>query len=295
MTIRSFSKSPATAPLMAKAVLPALPVVGLLPWIKHDADELSDFAIERTNVTTDPAHLASYRELCGFGDSEFLPPTYPHLAAFALHLALITDSSFPFAPMGLVHLRNRITQLRPIGIDEPYDVTVRAADLRPHPKGRLVDLLTSVSVDGEEVWNEVTTLLARGSGAAPELSTSALTGSEPPRGVVHWQLASNLGREYAAVSSDRNPIHLYPLTAKAFGFPRNIAHGMWTAARCVAALSNRIGDRIEIDVEFQAPILLPSTVIFGYRLSGDEVRFGIRGQKQDRRHLVGRIRSIQPS
>ena len=56
-----------------------------------------------------------------------------------------------------------------------------------------------------------------------------------PPGGVEWRLPGDLGRRYAAVSGDRNPIHLYALTAKAFGFPRQIAHGMWSKARCLAA------------------------------------------------------------
>ena len=41
------------------------------------------------------------------------------------------------------------------------------------------------------------------------------------------------------MSGDHNPIHLHPLTAKALGYPRQLAHGMWSLARCVAALENR--------------------------------------------------------
>ena len=87
--------------------------------------------------------------MCEFSRGDTLPATYPHMAAFALHMTLMTDTAFPFAPMGLVHLRNRITQHRPIGVDETFDISVTAADLRPHPKGRLIDLLTSASIDGE--------------------------------------------------------------------------------------------------------------------------------------------------
>ena len=70
--------------------------------------------------------------------------------------------------------------------------------------------------------------------------------TQPPATGTTWRLPGDLGRRYAAVSGDHNPIHLYPLTAKAFGFPRQIAHGMWSKARCVAALDEpaaRRGDR----------------------------------------------------
>jgi acyl dehydratase len=289
MTTRSFDKAPSTAPLMLKAVLPAIPVIGGLPGIKHGSSTVPDLVLERRGVGTDPKHLEKYNEVCGFARTDTLPATYPHMAAFALHMTLMTDTAFPFAPVGLVHLRNRITQHRPIRIDETFDVSVTADDLRSHPKGRLVDLLTSASIDGEVVWEEVTTLFSRGREGGEEETSPPLASVEAPEGVVQWKLGGDLGRRYAAVSGDRNPIHLYPITAKAFGFPRNIAHGMWTKAHALAALQNRLPDAYTVDVEFQKPILLPGTVVFGSRSDGGVTTFGVTAARKPATHLVGRI------
>ncbi|MGA8851527.1 MAG: MaoC/PaaZ C-terminal domain-containing protein [Aeromicrobium sp.] len=286
---RTFTSAPSTLPLMLKAVLPALPVVGGLPGIRHQRGNEPDVVLERRGVRTDAAHLAAYREVCGFGPNPALPATYPHMAAFGLHLTLMTDTAFPFAPMGLVHLRNSITQLRPITADETFDVAVRAADLRPHPKGHLIDLVTDVSIGGDAVWREITTLFSRGRGGGAEVSTAPLHGVEAPDGAVQWKLPGDLGRRYGAVSGDRNPIHLYPLTAKAFGFPSNIAHGMWTKANCLATLQSRLPEAYTVDVEFQKPILLPSTVAFGSEKSGDTTTFGVVGVKKASTHLVGQV------
>jgi acyl dehydratase len=289
VTTRSFDKAPSTAPLMLKAVLPAIPVIGGLPGIKHGSSTVPDLVLERREVGTDPKHLEKYNEVCEFGRGGTLPATYPHMAAFALHMTLMTDTAFPFAPVGLVHLRNRVTQHRPIGIDETFDISVTSADLRPHPKGRLVDVLSTASIDGTTVWEEVTTLFSRGPEGGEETSPPPLAGLEAPEGVVHWKLGGDLGRRYGAVSGDRNPIHLYPITAKAFGFPRNIAHGMWTKARSLAALQNKLPDAFTIDVEFKKPILLPSTVVFGHRTDGDVITLGVTGARKPAEHLVGRI------
>ncbi|MDQ3157340.1 MAG: hypothetical protein M3Q98_11530, partial [Actinomycetota bacterium] len=275
--------------LYLKAVLPALPLVGSLPGIKHAKGAVPDLVLERTGVTTDPEHLDAYNDVCGFARGDTLPATYPHMAAFGLHMALMTDTAFPFAPMGLVHLRNSITQHRPIRVDETFDVSVLAADLRPHPKGKLVDLLTTVTIDGETVWEEVTTLFSRGKGGSEETTIAPLKGVEAPNGVVHWRMAGNLGRRYGAVSGDRNPIHLYPITAKAFGFSSNIAHGMWTKAHCLAALQNKLPDAFTVHVEFKKPILLPATTIFGSEETVDGYLFGVKGSKKPVTHLTGRI------
>lgn len=50
----------------------------------------------RSQVTVDPKHLERYRQVCGFRDDGLLPPTYPHILAFPLQMALLTDKRFPF-------------------------------------------------------------------------------------------------------------------------------------------------------------------------------------------------------
>ena len=89
------------------------------------------------------------------------------------------------------------------------------------------------------------------------------------------------------MSGDRNPIHLYPLTAKALGFPRQIAHGMWSKARCVAAIENRLPDAVRVDVAFKKPILLPGTVSFGVARIDDGHAFSLTSPKDGAPHLVG--------
>ncbi len=74
--------------------------------------------------------------------------------------------------------------------------------------------------------------------------------------------ARDLGRRYASVSGDVNLIHIHPLGAKLLGFPSAIAHGMWTKARCLAALEGRLPEAFTVEVSFRRPIVLPATVAF---------------------------------
>src|SRR5699024_7225693 len=156
-----------------------------------------------------------------------------------------------------------------------------AADLRAHRSGTQVDLLGEARVGDDIVWSGRSTYLARGrqpSGTEPSQSgpilpknaeetvqTSPRIGGRPS---ALWRLPAGLGRDYAAVSGDVNPIHLWGLTAKAFGFPRAIAHGMWVHARALAALEGRLPDAYQVSVDFRKPVLLPSTVGFSFVQDG---------------------------
>jgi acyl dehydratase len=92
------------------------------------------------------------------------------------------------------------------------------------------------------------------------------------------------------VSGDRNPIHLWPLTARLFGFPRPIAHGMWTAAASLAALEGWLPRRCRVAVAFSAPVLLPSTVELATSVQPDgAARVLLRSRRSGRAHLLGRV------
>ncbi len=285
--------APATLPLMLKAALPAIPGVNLVPGLRKHGDTLPALALTRHDVPVDREHLSAYAEICGFPLKDTLPLTYPHMLAFGLHLAIMTDGSFPFPAVGTVHLGNSVTQHRPISPSERLQVTARPDHLRRHPKGRVFDLLTTVHSAGELVWEETSTFLRPGGGDASAPAGGVEMADVPRTSGISWKVAGDLGRRYAAVSGDHNPIHLYRLTAKAFGFPRQIAHGMWSKARCLAALDGRLPDAVRVDVAFKKPILLPGTVAFGSRRDDGPAGgydFSLTRPQDGAPHLVGTAR-----
>jgi acyl dehydratase len=287
-TVRVLEQAPPSFPMMLKAALPAVPGVAAIPGVRKTGSALPDLSLVRRAVAVDRDHVDAYAAVCEFPRKDRLPLSYLHMLAFPLHMAMMTDRAFPFPAMGMVHLENTITQHRPTTARERYDVTVSARNLRGHAKGRVFDMVTEVAVDGEVVWDEVSTYLRRGRG-----DETAPTGLDVPlvdEGGVEWRLGADLGRRYAAVSGDRNPIHLYAVTAKAFGFPRQIAHGMWTKARSVAALENRLPDAVSVEVAFKTPVLLPAAVRFSATSTEDGWGFGLVNPRTGAPHLAGRSR-----
>ena len=272
---------------MLKAALQVLPGVNLISGVAKKGGGLPDLTLTRPDRAIDPSHVAAYAEVCDFPARQHLPLTYPHMLAFPLHMGIMTDGSFPFPAIGTVHLANTITQHRLIAPTERLDVSATARNLRPHPKGKLFDLATTVTSGGDTVWESTSEYLRVGAGDR-DLRPEHAPLDVAPAGPVVWRLPGDLGRRYAAVSGDHNPIHLYPLTAKAFGFPRQIAHGMWTKARCVAALDNRLPDAVTVRVEFKKPVFLPGTVALGSRIDDDGFAFSLSRPKDGAPHLVGR-------
>jgi acyl dehydratase len=252
------------------------------------------------DVRADRGRLARYASVCGFAMTERLPPTYPHVLAFPATMALLTRRDFPLPLLGLVHVGNRIVMRRPIDAAEPLSLYLRAADLRPHPAGAAFDVVTIASDRaGEVVWESVGTYLRRDpdrprreAAPAPNLLISTLTAGDPADATVaDWDVPGNTGRRYAAVSGDRNPIHLSAPTARMFGFRTAIAHGMWTKARILAALEPELPPAYTVDVTFRAPVPLPSTVRLTSNPEGKErgICFTLGAPDGARIHLDGTV------
>ncbi len=275
---------------LLRAALPGLPVVGQLPGIKKDRDATAGFALTRPPVRVERAAVEKYALLCGFPVKDTVPLTYPHMLAQPLHLAILTDPRFPVPAIGMVHLENSISQYRRIGVGETLDVRVDVGSPLPHPVGTAWQLTSTITVDGETVWESVSTYLRRGR-RNPDAAWPNELIDVPPSGPV-FALKADLGRRYAAVSGDYNPIHLTALTAKALGFPRQIAHGMWTKARCVAMLENRLPEAVRVDVAFKKPVFLPSAVTYGGRPAEGGYAFSLRKRGSDTLHLLGRTTAL---
>ena len=249
-----------------RAALGSVPVVGG----SRDATSLPAEGVEVSGVAVDVANLAAYTRVCGLRLSDALPLTYPFTMSFPLTMQLMLDPGFPFPAMGSVHLANVIESRRALRVGDELSIRSRAEDLREHPSGLLVDVVTEIRTgetddDDEPAWLQRSTMLnKRRTSLTPARDAPRPPRPEPPtaseigdptvvRSVSEAQIA-----EYAAVSGDRNPIHVSGVGAKAFGFPNVIAHGMWTAATLLGTVEGRIPERARYSVEFGKPVVLPA-------------------------------------
>ena len=133
MADKELRGSPSMLPLFARASLAIIPGASQLPLVGGGGGEVPDQALTRADVAVDRDRLAAYDRVCGFDLSDTLPPTYPHMLAFPLHLALMTDGRFPLPAIGLVHIANAITVHRPLRAAERLSLRVWATPARAPP------------------------------------------------------------------------------------------------------------------------------------------------------------------
>ncbi|MBD0736302.1 MaoC/PaaZ C-terminal domain-containing protein [Streptomyces sp. CBMA29] len=238
-------------------------------------------------VRVDPARLAAYASVCGFPASGAgprplpLPLTYPHVLGFPLAARIMAARAFPLPMLGLVHTSISLVSHAPLTAADRPDITAYAAGLRGHRRGTEVELVTEARLDGEVVWEDRSTYLARhGTDYVAADDTPAHAERPPLPTLAEWRLPADLGRRHARVSRDYNPIHLYPVTARMLGFPRAIVHGMWTVARCAAEVPEATG----LSAAFHSPVLLPATVAYGATADSFELR-----SAPHRLHLTGTV------
>lgn len=295
MSVIEMKDAPSALGFYAKAVINGLSAKG---------GALPALTVSQRDVRIDRAHLAEYNRVCGFALRDTLPSTYLHVLTFALQMRVMTDKAFPFALLGLVHISNDITQRRPVRADDVLRLTTTATNLQPHDKGVTFDLRSEGYVGDEHVWTGVSTYLrrqavAKDSGNTKRPSTAEARTSVKAKKVgaanAYWQVPADIGRRYGAVSGDRNPIHLYAVTAKLLGFPQAIAHGMWTKAAALAAMESILPEAYTVSVQFKLPVLLPAKVAFSNALGASNTSFTVTDARKGKPHLAGTITDLAPA
>jgi hypothetical protein len=232
-------------------------IKALFSWKRgrFQADEFGRYSASISSCVHDG--LSQYCELTGFSNNGFLPITWPHILSGPLHLAIATHSQFPLPAMGLIHLRNRIVAHRPIAVDESLDITCFIDGHRTVAIGIEFDLMTHITVGGICVWESSTTILSRAVPGDGRQRTKWAPSVGLYQRILKWSLPVSLGRDYASISKDYNPIHMYGWSAKLFGFSRPIAHGMCLLAKTANAIWTERPYPIVLTSIFRKPILLP--------------------------------------
>ena len=275
------------------AVYPKM-FMGSKPSLVPDGASVPIIEARMDIVSTRPDKIVAYNKVCGFKDSDYLPITYPHVLATPLHLQILSHEAFPARAMGMVHIENTITRYGSIPNQEILSIRCFIEGHKETDVGQLFAMNTVVSTRDSVVWEEVSTLLARRRGARKSGPTRKKTGDtfadfdQPGTTSSGWNATAGIGRQYAMVSGDFNPIHLSSPTARLLGFRAAIAHGMWSLARSLAEIGEAsLGPQVRVSSNFKTPILLPAWVTFLSRSSEQGTHFLLADHAGQKPHLGG--------
>lgn len=242
--------------------------------------------------------LAKYRKLCGFVDGPTLPLTYPQVLAGPLHIYLLTEPDFPLPALGVVHARQTIEQLQPIGIQDPLALRAWVEGHREVSNGAEIDIHTEATLHDLVVWRSVTTVFCRSKTKGKgETKPKPPNSSIIPHRSLLLRLPEDLGRRYSQLAGDYNPIHLHAISAKLFGFRRAIAHGMWTLARAVAEVQQDVtATELQLQAQFKRPIFLPGKAVLAATRNDSAIDFTLESPDGASTYLAGRLAPLaQPN
>ena len=244
-------------------------------------------------VELDPQDYGAYAALCGFSPDQGVPLTWPYVLSFPLQMRLVMASDFPYRALGLVHLGNQIRQESRLYPGDRLRLTCQSDQLHAHPKGQAFALKTTAERDGAVIWSTVSLYLRRGiEGVGLELERDLvdLPLGKPDHKIASFTADLETARLYAGLSGDANPIHTSAIMSRILGFSGPIAHGMWTKARAISALTEgRSVDVAEAEVSFRNPLLLPAKAELYAASSGTGCDFECRNNDQARTYLRGRL------
>jgi hypothetical protein len=246
----------------------------------------------------DRRELASFRQLSGLPESEYLPMLYPHTISFPLQMAILTHPAFPVPIWNVLQIRNQLLQLAPVPVVQPLDLTVSVAGHRILEKGAEIDLHAVASAGGAPAWEAINTFYVRGRFGEPDPITLNSAAPAPAPGeqhVVQWRMPKSGGWRFGGLSGDYNGIHLSGWYARRFGFPCAFLHPQRVLGQCLARLPvldpatpQRLDTWLKGPVYYGAPVSLQSAGNAG----GTGFALYIDGDK--RPAILGHLRAVAP-
>ena len=265
---------------------------GAMPSGQEDA--LRSIECVWRGVRADTGRLDLYRAVCGYPPADAAPAAWLETLFLGPMAAIVLSDCFPFSPLGLIHIAQVIVLRRPIRIEESFDAVARLSAARETSRGFELDLALELRSSNDIPWSGLATLLSRNPAtrargrrdASPE---GRLVDSDPGWRETELDLSANLGRRYARASGDWNPHHLWPITARALGYRKPIAHGMWTLGRVLAMPASQLATPWVAEARFQRPAFLPGRVTLRWQQKGHETAFEVRDSATFEPHLSGRV------
>jgi len=187
---------------------------------------------EFSNISLDLDNLKAYRQYFDFKSK--LPLTYIYIIAQRALLHLMLHKDFTIAVPGIVHISNEILLNPEFSVNEEFEI--KSSIYVPVKEGSLFPTaIIQFYQNGIEVAKNVSNYIAKRKSTQKRSKREV---NESTFGVPsfneNWFVKKSVGKSYAHLSNDKNPIHTSKLFAKIVGFKRPIAHGWFSVSRSVS-------------------------------------------------------------
>ncbi|HEX6368278.1 MAG TPA: MaoC/PaaZ C-terminal domain-containing protein [Longimicrobium sp.] len=249
-------------------------------------------ACERADIRIHPARVHDYARATGgdavpafFEARPAAPPFYCATWETALALEMFAGLETPLPLGAVVHVSTEMVWARPLPPGDAIRCRVELDRVERTPRGLKLTVLSRNWMGAGQLCSQGTSVfMVRTRGPRDAESPLPRCPADPPDDswteLTRWPLAASAGRRYARVSGDYNPIHLWPWTARPFGFRAPILHGYALAARTAHTL---VAQRLRgepaalrrMRIAFRAPLPLPSTAVLLIDEAASEHRFRV--------------------
>jgi hypothetical protein len=280
--------------------------------------------IVRKEIRINTVHCERYNKAVNWklGIASVIHPNYLQVLTLPMQLEMMINEPFPFKPMGLVHLANHIEMNYLPEQNAKLLLQTSFNGLSWHKNGWVFALLSEGFVNGQLAISATSYYLSRQRHAQTTKNTDLTSKMNIDEANLKTKVAQKnafempiinevlppfdiscdmnfplgIGRQYARVSGDFNPIHLTRWTAKLMGFKQAIAHGMYSKALCISEvlkkeMENRKGALAQTPMQFSTqfiqPIYLPTSCELNINRGGDQIDFSLtsKSRSKAREHL----------
>lgn len=183
------------------------------------------------------------------GAAQLAPPLYPVRPMIDELFAAIQDKELNADVLRLVHGEQEMIFERPLKAWDLVAPRAVIAGVEDKSSGQIIHLEQWLMCDGEVVTRAKSALFIRAKTRKDGPKPAHGDGEHAPqaRGKLVYEevqaVAADQSHQYAAISNDRNPIHVDKATALAAGLPDVILHGLCTMAMASKAIVNGLCDQ----------------------------------------------------
>lgn len=251
-----------------------------------------------------PETLMQYAQICGYSEDvplKFLPPCFLHIYFIPLIIQLTLLEDFKLSPLGLVPIRQRVTQHCDLHhlLKEPCDLECFVSGYCVTGDGVNVSITMKV-YDRRElcVWESVTILQS--------CDETLQTKSQEENATTPWQdditfrsitttvpIPEDIGQKYARLSVCCFLTSFWTSLLRIIGYQVPDVFRMWLLARCLVWITEigkmKLGSPFHLEVQFQKSLSVDEAAVFKLLPALEKCthRFCVTSQEDQDLHLTG--------